>query len=105
MASPSALSPLEGHALGGLVHEERSAEAELQARALLKRHPGAGILWKILSVALVRQGKDALQALARTVELMNEDAEAHRNLGAALYDRGQWAAALASLKRSLALEP
>ncbi len=48
-------------------------------------------------MALVRQGKDALQALRQTTELMPEDGEAHRNLGAALYDRGQWAAALTSL--------
>ena len=61
-------------------------------------HPDAGMLWKILSVALVRQGKDALQALRRAAELMPQDAEAHGNLGAACYDQGQWAEALVSLR-------
>ena len=51
------------------------------------------MLWKILGVALMRQGKDALQALRRTTELMPHDAEAHGNLGAALHDQGQWAEA------------
>jgi tetratricopeptide (TPR) repeat protein len=88
-----------------LVNADRLSEAEDQSRALLKRHPTTGILWKILSVALVRQGKDALQALRQTTELMPEDGEAHRNLGAALYDRGQWAEALVSLQRALALQP
>ncbi len=88
-----------------LVNADRLSEAEEQSRALLERHPTTGILWKILSVALVRQGKDALQALRNTTELMPEDGEAHRNLGAALYDRGHWAEALLSLQRAMALQP
>jgi tetratricopeptide (TPR) repeat protein len=81
------------------------SEAEHRARALLGVNPNDGMLWKILSVALVRQGRDALQALRRTAELMPLDGEAHCNLGAALHDQGQWAAALASLQRALALQP
>jgi len=68
-------------------------------------HPYAGMLWKILGVALLRQGKDALHALRRTTELMPDDAEAHGNLGAALHDREQWAEALESLRRALAAQP
>ena len=64
-----------------------------------------GMLWKILGVALLRQGKDALPALRRAAQLMPHDAEAHRNLGAALHDREQWAEALVSLRRALAIEP
>ena len=60
------------------------SEAEHQARALLSMHPNAGTLWKILGVALVQQGKDALPALRRTAELMPHDREAHSNLAAAL---------------------
>jgi tetratricopeptide (TPR) repeat protein len=92
-------------ALVALIGEGRLAEAERSARALLETQPDAGLLWKILSVALVRQGKDALQPLRRAAELLPEDAEAHVNLGAALHDRGHWAEALASLERSLALRP
>ena len=47
-------------------------------------HPDDGELWKLLSVALKRQRKDALATLRRSRDLMPQDAEAHRNLGAAL---------------------
>ena len=88
-----------------LVNQERLGEAEETARRLLATHPNVGMLWKILGVALIRQGKDALQALRRTTDLMADDAEAHRNLGAALCDQGQWALGLESFRRALALAP
>lgn len=72
---------------------------------MLNEHPDSGLLWKILGVALVRQDKEALQPLLRAAELLPLDAEAHRNLGEALYHRGQWAAALLSLQNALALHP
>jgi tetratricopeptide (TPR) repeat protein len=105
MPEPGAPGPLEIGALVALVHAERLCEAEHRARELIKNYPRAGMLWKILGVALVRQGKDALQALERTTELLPADGEGHRNLGAALYDRGQWALALSSLHRALAIQP
>src|ERR1022692_517358 len=92
-------------ALIALVNADRLGEAESRARSLLGLHPDVGILWKTLSVSLVRQGKDALQALQKTAALMPQDAEAHSNLGSVLHDRGQWADALASLRRALALQP
>jgi tetratricopeptide (TPR) repeat protein len=101
----ASLNPREIGALVALVDQNRLGEAERRARALLGVHPGAGMLWKILSVTLLRQGKDALPALQRAAELMPRDAEAHANLGAALHDRGQWAQAAASLFRALALRP
>src|SRR5579885_967394 len=76
--------------LVGLLHEEKLAEAEQHARRLRAEHPDAGIVWKVLSVALVRQGKEALAELRRTTELMPQDAEAHANLGSALLKRGRW---------------
>src|SRR5258708_10807 len=101
----SRLNPHEIGALVALVNQDRLGDAELAARKLLTLHPGAGMLWKILSVALVRQGKDALQALQKTTELMPEDSEAHRNLGAELTGRGQCAHGLESLRRARALSP
>jgi len=95
-------------ALGALVarlNQGRLSEAEQGALALLAAHPGTGMVWKILSVALVRQGKNALPALRKTAELMPRDAEAHGNLGSALLAAGQWAEALASLRRALELRP
>ena len=107
--APPPLSQLPGTqelgALVTLVRQGRLSDSEQRARALLERDPRAGMLWKILSVSLLRQGKDALAALRRTTELMPQDAEAHANLGAALHDRGLWAEALESLERSLEINP
>jgi len=101
----SALNPHAIGALVALVEQGHLAEAEKDTRALLAMHPKAGMLWKILGVALMRQGKDAVAALRKTVELMPHDAEAHGNLGAALVDRSQWADALVSLRQALAIQP
>ncbi len=104
-SAPPSLNPREIGALVALIEQERLSEAEHGAKRLLTMHPDAGMLWKILGVALMRQGKDALQALKRTTELMPNDGEAHGNLGAALHDQGQWADALVSLRRALELQP
>jgi tetratricopeptide (TPR) repeat protein len=104
-ASADALDAAEISALVGLVNRNQLHDAEHRAWVLLNTHPNAGILWKILSVALMRQGKDALQALRRTAELMPHDAEAYGNLGAFLCDRQQWAEGLASLRRALEIQP
>src|SRR5258708_36254037 len=99
---------LNAQAIGelvALVNQDHLSEAEDNARTLLATHPNVGMLWKILGVALVRQGKDALQALRKTTELMADDAEAHRNFGAALCQQGQWGPGLESFRRALALAP
>jgi tetratricopeptide (TPR) repeat protein len=105
----AAEAPRADHAdigtLIGMVHAGRLPEAEARAMALLRAQPEAGMLWKILSVTLLRQGKDALAALRRAAELLPQDAEAHANLGSELRARGEWEVALASLRRSLAFEP
>jgi tetratricopeptide (TPR) repeat protein len=105
VAAPEILNPHEIGGLVAMINQDRLSEAEQNARALLNIHPNDGMPWKILSVALLRQGKEALQALRRTAELMPNDAEAHSNLGAALHDRGQWGEALISLRRALEIRP
>jgi len=90
--------------LVGMVNQGRLREAEEQASLLLRSQPQAGMLWKILGVAQLRQGRDALVALRRAAELLPQDAEAHGNLGAALRDRREWEAALASLRQALQLD-
>ncbi len=102
---PESVNPLKIGALVELVNQERLSEAERETRALLAMHPNAGMLWKILGVTLLRQGKDALQPLRRTIELMPHDGEAHGNLGAALHDVGRWDEALISLRRALEIQP
>jgi tetratricopeptide (TPR) repeat protein len=105
MSESSPLDPREISALVALVNQDSLSEAERRARRLLNAHPGDGMLWKILGVALTRQGKDALQALGKAAELLPRDAEAQHNLGAALSDRRQWALALECFRRALALAP
>jgi tetratricopeptide (TPR) repeat protein len=107
MTSPGTrlLNPLEIGVLVELVDQNRLIEAEQQCRSWLQIFPEAGMLWKILSVALIRQRKDALIALRRTADLMPLDPEAHSNLGSALLEQGRWAEAVESLQRALTLEP
>jgi len=100
-----ALSTQEIGALVGLVSQGRLREAESRARKLLATHSEHGMVWKILSVALVHQGKDAINELRRAADLMPDDAEAQRNLAAACRERGEWEAALASLRRALQIQP
>jgi tetratricopeptide (TPR) repeat protein len=102
---PDALHPRDIGALIALLDQGHLSEAEHRARTLLSTYPRAGMLWKILGVALMRQGKDALAALRRTTELEPLDGEAHGNLGAALHDQGLWAEALVSLRRALEIQP
>ncbi len=88
-----------------LLNAGRLAEAEHATRVALRVFPDAGMLWKVLSIALLRQNADALPALRRAAELLPEDAEAQGNLGSVLHDRGLWSEALASLTRVLKLQP
>jgi tetratricopeptide (TPR) repeat protein len=107
MSSPGPRGPgsQEIGALVALVNHDRLREAESAALGLLRSHPEAGMLWKVLSIALLRQGKDALPALRRTAELLPGDAEAQGNLGEALFDGHRWAESLESLQKALALAP
>jgi tetratricopeptide (TPR) repeat protein len=102
---PKLLSLNEIGALVALIERDRLGDAEHRARALLTLYPDTGMLWKVLGVALLRQRKDALPALRKAAQLMPHDAEAHRNLGAALHDLEDWPEALVSLRRALAIEP
>jgi tetratricopeptide (TPR) repeat protein len=106
-ASPTGApaGPPDLSALTALVNDGHLAQAEARARAHLEQQPEAGALWKVLSVAQLRQGKDALAALERAAQLLPADAEAHANLGAVLLERQAWESALESLRRALKLEP
>jgi tetratricopeptide (TPR) repeat protein len=103
--APRILTSQQIGGLVALVNQDRLGEAEHAVSALLTVHPSAGMLWKILGVALMRQGKDALPALRKAAELMPQDAEAQGNLGSALHDLGRHEEAVASYRRALALNP
>ncbi|MGB9331768.1 MAG: tetratricopeptide repeat protein [Steroidobacteraceae bacterium] len=103
--TPQTLQAPDIGALAALINQDRLVEAENLARELLQSYPRSGGLWKIISVALARQGKDASQELRKATELLPDDAEAHRNLGAVLLEQGHLQEALATLRRVLEIEP
>ena len=109
-ATPAAqpAAPDQGDELTTLVtmlHAGALVAVEARCRTLLEARPVDGMLWKILSVALLRQGGDALPALTRAIELLPRDAETHLNLGVALAGMGRRTEAVASYRQSLALNP
>ena len=104
-APARAVPEAEITALIGFINRNDLQAAVDRARMLIQTYPNAGMLWKILGVAQMRQGKDALPVLRRTVELMPQDAEAQANLGAFLCDQGQWAEGLPNLRRALEIQP
>jgi tetratricopeptide (TPR) repeat protein len=88
-----------------LLNAARHADLERKARELSARYPSDGTIWKILGISLKMQGKNALPALRRAVELLPGDAEAHSNLGIALLELGRAAEAIDSYSRALEIRP
>ena len=91
--------------LVALLHAARFAQLELQARTLLETLPHFGFVWQLLGIALSKQGKDALHALAQAVKYLPDDATAHLNLGNALGRSGRLEEAAASYRRALSIQP
>jgi tetratricopeptide (TPR) repeat protein len=91
--------------LADLLDQGRLRDAEQRAHALLSEHPGAGILWKLLGLALLRQGKDALAALRRAAELMPNDADSLLYAGDAMRDHGRVREAATLYQRAVHANP
>jgi predicted O-linked N-acetylglucosamine transferase (SPINDLY family) len=91
--------------LAGLFNARRYSEMEAHASVLAERFPDSGDAWKALGVALQCQGKDALAALQRAVDLLPDDADGLSNLGSLLSDRGRLGEAIACFNRALQLRP
>lgn len=81
------------------------AEMESAAQALVARYPASGFAWSALGTALQAQGKDALPALQRAVQLTPGDAQAHADLGNAWQGTGEYGAAIECYLRATALDP
>jgi tetratricopeptide (TPR) repeat protein len=97
--------PPRADALVALFHAGHFAEMELGARHLLARDPQAGVAWKLLGIALSRQGKDALPASRKAADLLPADPDAHHNLGITLQAAGQNAEAAKSFGRAIEILP
>lgn len=95
----------EARRLELLFRTGRHDELKRRIDHLMGTYPACGRLWKILAVSLVAQGKEALPALQRCVDLSPDDIEAHNNLAHVLQSRGMTAEALEIYLRSLKIDP
>lgn len=100
-----ATPPPHADALVALFHAGHFAEMERGARHMLARDPETGVAWKLLGIALSRQGKDALAASRKAADLLPEDPDAHHNLGITLQAAGQHAEASKSFVRAIEILP
>jgi tetratricopeptide (TPR) repeat protein len=89
--------------LFALNNSGRFPELETEAWSLIETHRDVGILWKLLSAALWRQGKDALPTLEMAAKMLPNDAEAHVNLGIVQRARGRLEDAEASHRRAIGI--
>lgn len=102
---PASMPREEAQQLVNLFNAGRYADVELRARLLVDLYPATPFAWKILGTVLLVQGKDGLQALQKTVELLPTDAEAHSNLGNMYKALGRYEEAAASHQRAIRLKP
>ncbi|MBT9613718.1 MAG: tetratricopeptide repeat protein [Burkholderiales bacterium] len=102
--APQAPTAADLNQLAVLFKSGRYVELERHARMLLEQYPEAGLVWKLLSISLQMQGKNALDASKKAAKLLPDDAEAHNNLGSALQDVGQLDGAVASYRRALEIK-
>ena len=88
-------------------NQQQYEAAEKAALVFTASHSEVGFGWKALGLSIHRQGRTAhaLGPLRKAVELLPDDAEAHTNLGAALFDQMQLDEAQNHFRRALALDP
>ncbi len=88
-----------------LYRAERFGELELLLLGLSKRYSKTALVWKLLGMALLGQGKNALTALQTAIALDRHDFEIHNLLGLALMAQDLFDKALPAFDRSLQLAP
>ena len=88
-----------------LYESGEQVQMEEATRAMVDACPMSALAWSVLGMALRLQGKDALPALQKTVELAPDDAEAHLHLGNAHMDGGHPDLAMPYFMRALELAP
>ncbi len=90
-----------------LLHDGKLAECEAAARDITTRFPQFASGWKVLGVALQRQGRlaQAFPILLRAAQLLPDDAEAQGNLGLVLLEANELVQGERYLRRALELSP
>jgi predicted O-linked N-acetylglucosamine transferase (SPINDLY family) len=85
----------------------RYLETITLAQKLIERYPRHNFGWKVLGSAYIKLGKhaDSLYPLQKSIELSQNDAEAHSNLGNVLAKMGRSQEAEVSCRRALQLKP
>lgn len=94
-------------ALVALLNQGHYMEGEKCARDLTEHFPQYGLGWKLLGASLQLQGRneEALMPLRKSAAMLPWDAEAHSNLGNALWSMGQLDSAMTSYLRALEVNP
>jgi tetratricopeptide (TPR) repeat protein len=98
-------APVEFSRLIALFKAGHHVELERDVCLLLERHPDSGFAWKVLSISLLRQGKDALLALQNATRFLPDDAETHYNLANHLKGLACLDEAEASYRQALQIKP
>ena len=105
-APSAAMRRLEAAVLA-LVNEGRFHEALPLARDMTERFPDCGIGWKMLGAMhwAVGNEREAVDAMRTSVRLLPQDAEAHKNLAAAVNQKQSLDEAEHHLQRALKIDP
>ena len=105
-AVPEAIQRLETAAMT-LVNQGLFREALPLTRELTERFPHYGNGWKMLGAMLWSIGseREAIEAMQTSVHLLSNDAEAHKNLAAAVNKMQRLDDAEAHLRRALQIDP
>jgi tetratricopeptide (TPR) repeat protein len=91
----------------GLFKQQRYAEAQACADALIQRFPRHGFTWKALGAIHKKLGHpdEAIAALTKATTLMPDDADTHYNLGNSFSEREEFAQAQSCYLQALAIQP
>ena len=90
-----------------LFNQGKFSETVDQAQACTKKYPNAFNVWNILGVGNNVLGKvdEAIKAYERALSINPNFADAHHNIGNALFEQGKLDQAIEAYKKSLDLEP
>ncbi|HXZ91789.1 MAG TPA: tetratricopeptide repeat protein [Burkholderiales bacterium] len=91
--------------LVALLHRGYFREAEAYARDLIAAHPNFGYGWKVLALAMRRQGRNAIEEFRKAAKMLPKDHESQINLGNALIATGEHEEAMHCYRRALKLKP